>query len=271
MNKDFVGTLPNCSNRVQEYFYPNYFSFRISKLTKIIISKLQKGKVLDIGMGSGWLMRELFHAGFQPIGVDISERSIKEARFIFKKEKLPLRVRKSGALKLPFRNNFFNNVIFFNVFEHIKNQKKALVEAHRVVKKNGILVIAIPNPKTYGFIYDFLLPKISKKLELFHSRNLSKDFKKFNLPLEHKQGSPDLHVAKYNISSIRKLINESGFQAILVQNTGFLSHFFTSFFCSFLGISRKKIRIIEKLDLLLAKIVPAPLAIGWLFVAKKTK
>lgn len=46
--------------------------------------------------------------------------------------------------KFPFLDDFFDSVVSFEVFEHLTNPSDALDEIHRVVKKNGYVIITTP-------------------------------------------------------------------------------------------------------------------------------
>lgn len=268
-NKEKKLDLKNASSRLSEYYYPNEYSFRIRYLTNLIISKLKKGKALDIGMGSGWLMKELFLSGITPVGIDAEERAVQEAKLFLKQENLNFKVSKSDALKTQFKKDSFDNVILFNVFEHIHPQEKALKEVRRILKDKGVLVIVIPNPQTYGLVYDVMLPKISKNLSLFHTNRLSKDYKKFGINIKHQEHGHDLHILRYNSSVLQKMMKDLGFKILLFKNSGFISHFISSFLCSVLGLSRKRIKWIEYLDMKIAGVLPHKLGIGWVIIAEK--
>lgn len=257
------------SVRLREYFYPSHTSYRLKKLVTSIISRLHGKRVLDIGMRSGWLMRDLYYAGFEPTGIDVFASSLREAKFIFEQEKLPLKVIEASASKLPFKDSSFDSAIMFNVLEHMERPKSSLREARRVLKKNGILVIVVPNPGTYGLVYDVIIPRISKKLELLNTIRLNREYKKFSLPLERSLRYDDFHTLKYNASLIQKIITDAGFSILHIQNSGFISHFIASFFCGILGISRKKLWIVEYMDMKVATILPLQFGIGWLIVARK--
>jgi len=53
-------------------------------------------------------------------------------------------IRNEDAMNLSFQNNSFDVIVSNDVYEHIPNINKALVEAHRVLKNSGILLISIP-------------------------------------------------------------------------------------------------------------------------------
>ncbi len=59
-----------------------------------------------------------------------------------------------SANKIPFPNNSISGFIMLNVFHHIKNPVKALVEMERVLKKGGKIVMIEPFNSLWGrFIY----------------------------------------------------------------------------------------------------------------------
>ena len=66
-----------------------------------------------------------------------------------------------GERKLPFKTNEFDCVLFIDVLEHLKNRNQALSEIHRVLKKEGNLLITVPNVDTSW-------KKLQKKHGLFY-------------------------------------------------------------------------------------------------------
>lgn len=258
------------STRLKEYFYPSHTSYRLKLIVKEIIDSLRGKTVLDIGMGSGWLMRDLYNAGFVPTGVDISNSSLKEAKYIFRQEKMPLKVFKASAEKLPFTARSYSNIIMFSVLEHIQRPAPSLKEVRRILKKNGVLIVVVPNPGTYGLVYDKIIPRVSKKLELLNTIRLNNDYRKFSLPLNRSLLHNDFHTFRYNSFSLQKTIENAGFSIVSIQNSGFISHFIASFFCGILGFSRTRLKWVEFIDLRLARMLPLRLGIGWLIIARKS-
>lgn len=100
------------------------------------INQELKGKVLEIGCGIGkttsWLAEK--YGEIKIIAIDYDKEQIKIAR----KNKIANVIFKQGdGTKIKFKNSAFDYVIETGVFHHIKDYKKAVKEASRVLKKNG--------------------------------------------------------------------------------------------------------------------------------------
>lgn len=131
--------------------------FAIEKRTKQVLRHLSlKGKVtLDVGCGNGLYTIRFADAGHDIIGIDISERSLLEAR----KNKLQLNGSgefiRACAENLPFQSSRFDVVLAMETLDHVQNQERALLEAGRVLRKDGYLVAYVPNRlyplETHGF------------------------------------------------------------------------------------------------------------------------
>lgn len=50
--------------------------------------------------------------------------------------------------QLPFKSDMFDLVNFTNVLEHLENRKNILLEIKRVKKKNGVMLLSVPNSET---------------------------------------------------------------------------------------------------------------------------
>lgn len=97
--------------------------------------------VLDIGCGTGETLSFLrrFYPSAKLYGVDTSSRAISYSKLRGHKD-----IKKASATKLPFKNDFFDVVLFLDVLEHIKDDNKAIREAKRVLRKGGIVIITAP-------------------------------------------------------------------------------------------------------------------------------
>lgn len=107
----------------------------------------KREKALDVGCGGGvFLARLVQEYGIKGWGIDASEKSIIRAK---KNSLAKLNLQTASAIKLPFKNNYFDVVLSFDVLEHIKEQKKAVLEMIRVLKPGGRLLIYTINKKQF--------------------------------------------------------------------------------------------------------------------------
>lgn len=111
-------------------------------LRKFNFSKLADKKILDVGCGTGILLREFIKYGAKPkylYGIDLLEDRIKIAEEISPN----INFRYGNAIKLPYKDNSFDIVAQFTVFTSIlkKEIKNEIAkEMLRVLKEEGIIL-----------------------------------------------------------------------------------------------------------------------------------
>lgn len=114
--------------------------------------KNKKGKILDLGSGSGRHLQKIPNGKMYLI--DFSKKMIDLAKNKAKEKNIPAEFFVASAEKLPFEDNFFDYAIAISVFHCIKgeeNRKKAAKELFRVLKKRGEAEIAVWNKDTKWF------------------------------------------------------------------------------------------------------------------------
>lgn len=99
--------------------------------------------VLDIGASTGIIDNILAKSFKNVVGTDIDKEAIKFARENFRRTNLKFRV--EDAMKLTFKDNFFEVVICTHVYEHVPDVKKLFDEIYRVLKPGGICYLAAQN------------------------------------------------------------------------------------------------------------------------------
>jgi len=111
-----------------------------------LINSLQpaKGRILDIGAGTGEFLSVAKNNGWQTIGVEPNEKakaigSSKGVDFV------------NETLEL--QNHSFDVITMWHVLEHVPNLEQQITELKRLLKPNGSLIIAVPNFKSYDAIH----------------------------------------------------------------------------------------------------------------------
>lgn len=98
------------------------------------------GRMLDLGCGSGWFMREMRDKGWDVYGVEINSSASELGR-----KKAALNIFAGTLQQAGFPSDFFDYVRANHSFEHIACPGKTLDEIHRVLKPGGRLLIGVPN------------------------------------------------------------------------------------------------------------------------------
>ena len=125
------------------------------------IAERCEGKVLDAGAGDGYITNLIKKKGFEVVGLEISDKRIKNA-----KEKYTLDFVKGDVNNLPFPDNSFDTVVVSEVLEHTDNIGQGLKEAIRVAKKKVILTLPIGDweePSHFFFIDYLYIPANDKR------------------------------------------------------------------------------------------------------------
>ena len=137
-------------------------SRRLRKIEKRLIDKYAKGRVLDIGCGTGYHMMQKGTdngnengVALDIVGIDISENMLRIAR------SNNLNVKKGSAEKIPFPDNSFDTIFCFFAVLNMCDSVSAVNEMSRVVKPGGNVLLSLSS------IHDKRHFKISKhKVEL---------------------------------------------------------------------------------------------------------
>lgn len=97
---------------------------------------LRGKRVLEIGFGVGWLLKELADAGAEVHGIDLSRSHAALSSHRFKDDKrVSLQI--ASAERCPFPDNHFDFVASWGVLDHAENDQKCFDEVHRVLKPGG--------------------------------------------------------------------------------------------------------------------------------------
>jgi len=99
------------------------------------------GRILDLGCGNGNLTAYIKNKGLNVIGVDVSQELLNIA-----KKKCKAEFIKADMTKLPFNNDYFDNILVIASFHHLEDNEsriKALNEIKRVLKPSGHVLMSV--------------------------------------------------------------------------------------------------------------------------------
>ncbi|MFH6767338.1 class I SAM-dependent methyltransferase [Gaetbulibacter aquiaggeris] len=120
----------------------------IKRKLKIIKSNAKEGKyLLDFGCGTGDFLKEAQKKGWTVFGVEPNE----QARQIANKKTNNLVFNSDHISK--FKKESFDVITLWHVLEHLPNTKEQLSVFNKLLKPNGILIVAVPNYKSYDARY----------------------------------------------------------------------------------------------------------------------
>ena len=102
-----------------------------------------KGRVLDIGCGSGSTIEELRRLGCEVYGI---EPNPKAAQACIEKG---LNVTCGVLNSIDYPDNFFDTVIMWHVIEHLPSPKNVLRKVYEILKPGGNVFIYCPNADSY--------------------------------------------------------------------------------------------------------------------------
>jgi 2-polyprenyl-3-methyl-5-hydroxy-6-metoxy-1,4-benzoquinol methylase len=116
----------------------------LKRKLKIIRSNAEEGKyLLDFGCGTGDFLKEAQKKGWHVLGIEPNE----QAREIANKKTDNIVFNSEYISKL--ENESFDVITLWHVLEHVPNTREQLSVFNKLLKPNGILIVAVPNYKSY--------------------------------------------------------------------------------------------------------------------------
>src|SRR3989338_6073085 len=115
---------------------------RVKKQMDLFLRVLPKNeKILEGGCGLAPYLIRLRELGYDVEGIDYNEGPIR--KILSYDPSLPVKV--GDVTAIPYPDSYFSGYLSLGVIEHFtEGPQKALREAHRVLKKDGVLYLAVP-------------------------------------------------------------------------------------------------------------------------------
>lgn len=104
------------------------------------------GRILDVGCGRGFTLAALQELGHEVYGIQISPEAAAYAR-----ERLGItNIETRDLLDVGYPENSFDAVTAYHVIEHLADPHAFLLEARRILRPGGHLILEVPNAAGWG-------------------------------------------------------------------------------------------------------------------------
>lgn len=237
---------------------------RVDFITAAIRKYIPAGEeVLDVGCGNGIISRATGAIGYKVTGIDSSEQSIFTAQSSNTHPNVKYIVVAAGELAP--EPGKFAAIICSEVLEHL-NDPEALLDVLKIsLKDNGLLLVTVPNGK--GPRERF----VTKPVQYLQKKNnfLWKWMVAVKKMLGYSgttvQSSADdlKHMQYFTYKTLSKLARSKGFEIIRISKTNFIEQVFP------FSLIMKRSKALQKLDCLLADMLPLSFTSGFMTVWRK--
>jgi SAM-dependent methyltransferase len=132
-------------NSLTDKIYQAVKKTMLSKKLSWVESQIpEKGKLLDIGAGTGEFLLIAKNNGWKVKGIEPDENARELA-----KQKGIILVPDSSSIN----DEKFDVITMWHVFEHVYDLNNQILELEKLLTKGGLLIIAVPNYKSYDAEY----------------------------------------------------------------------------------------------------------------------
>lgn len=126
--------------------------------------------ILEVGCSMGYFTKFLECRARSIYGVDINDEHIQLAQ-----KKYPsINFQTCDAAVLPFPDETFDVIVMLEVLEHVGDDISTISEIHRILKKDGTLIMSVPNTGLFAFLDPFNVKMRIKRLMPGFSNKLSR-------------------------------------------------------------------------------------------------
>lgn len=162
------------------------------------LSLKEEDDIVDIGCGDGFFLHLLgtISPKFHLTGFDHDQIVLKNAKKNLISRKVELI--EGDVTGMPFKSNQFEKAIMTEVLEHVEDDKKALAEVYRILKKKGLFILTVPSIK-----FPFLWDPVNWVLQKFGTHISGTGF---------FAGIWARHLRLYKKAQLERLIKNAGFE-----------------------------------------------------------
>ena len=166
------------------YFHPGRLADTIFSV--FYLNAIPHGRLLEVGCGSGRMLKSMQDKGWDVVGVDPDPIAIKNAK------SMGLIVYQGILADQKFEDDSFDAIALSHVIEHVPNPLDLLKECERILKPGGHLVLITPNNDS-----------LCHQLYKIHWNSLD----------------PPRHLYVFNLVTLKLLSRKAGFQNAKLETT----------------------------------------------------
>lgn len=119
-------------------------NYTLKKKIKLISSYVSRGTILDYGCGTGMFLSACKNAGWETVGMEPDDNARKMGL-----EKGLSVFSSKDKVNAHIVNKQFDAITLWHVLEHVTDMPETLSFFNAKLKKNGVLIIAVPNHVSY--------------------------------------------------------------------------------------------------------------------------
>ena len=221
--------------------------------------------ILDVGCGNGVISRHLGRLGFQVLGIDVSDKTIENARAATSLSNVVFQTK--SAEELVASGERYDAVICSEVLEHLTDPGALLKVLYASLKEDGKLIVTVPNGKgpRESFVTKPILRMRSRNGWLWRTVNKMKNALGYKGTTVQSAADNLDHIQFFSKKDLERLSKEHHFKITKFGKANFVEDVFPfSFFA-------KRIPFLQKIDCKIADMLPTRFTGGFFSVWEKNR